>query len=470
MTRTKRGRPKGSSSRSKIDREEIEAEKESERRQGIYKVNVKYPPSLINLDEMGYLKVEDFPDQLDMHAIIQRSIIKWEEVYKGPTVVGVPVTLPSFVRPRLEDIKFQLPAVVPMLFLMHTLCSKNAMFTADGKISVWPLMVYTSDDHRTAREFGTPVLCVHIAHIKTLMWHLYSKIRHAVPVENNTLTPFCAPYQCHYDVNDDYLLNAVTGLDPYSSAKEKKAAGHVLLPMLWFDVMKWYFVRHVENSGHMQLRDISDILALTYGHRPEVRDKFDRTFQVCYLGEVREANTTYMLRESTHKTHTFGMARARSLDQKIYKGLSSELYRLPTRRSDAVLEVTYSQDSFAYGVQAWSEQLYWLNTAYAYLTERSPGKISHMHGLFAIDPETPVLSRQGAISLGIKLEKYNERTSNAVRAERNSLVREWGYFYIKYYFGRENIILYYRNKEGRKKRKLGQEEEDVEEGDASEEL
>ena len=367
-------------------------------------------------------------------AILSAAESKLNQVLSGATVFGEPVLIKSFkpIRPP-----FTMVASPQNLFLWHVLLGRGVMTTRHGMVSVFPVTVYNSEKNFQKRQQGFPCLVVHIGHIKTLMWRIFSCCRN-MPISNETLSNQWH-YQMEYDVNDDAPLIALSGFDAYHIESHKQQGGFMLFSAEYVDVMKHFFV-----TPTRCLRDIGTILSLVYRHIPELAGKFTDEFRSLWLGEEREPNVRYMLGDPT-KTHAFSMSRARSLSGVVGFGRTGKRWSLPLFTNESS---EYGVNSFAYGVQCWDYQLRLLNSAYVYFTGESIPICQHQWGLLELDPITPVQGRSECIEIGLLNDFTKYATSPALRRARSKLVKTYGIDFVRNFFGAENVRVYQKRKSG----------------------
>lgn len=367
-------------------------------------------------------------------AILSAAESKLNQVLSGATVFGERVLIKSFkpIRPP-----FTMVASPQNLFLWHVLLGRGVMTTRHGMVSVFPVTVYNSEKNFQKHQQGFPCLVVHIGHIKTLMWRIFSCCRN-MPISNETLSNQCH-YQMEYDVNDDAPLITLSGFDAYHIESHKQLGGFLLFSAEYVDVMKHFFV-----TPTRCLRDIGTILSLVYRHIPELTGKFTDEFRCLWLGEEREPNVRYMLGDPT-TTHAFSMSRARSLSGIVGFGRTGKRWSLPLLTNEPS---EYRTNSFAYGVQCWDYQLRLLNSAYVYFTGESIPMCQHQWGLLELDPITPVQGRSECIEAGLLNDFTKYATSPALRRARSKLVKTYGTDFVRNFFGAEHVRVYQKRKSG----------------------
>lgn len=391
-----------------------------------------------------FLRDPKWTGYLDIHkgtptfvkARIYEARTKTDRVYRGVQKFGRSVVISSFT-PFCPP--FKMEATVDMIMFMHLLFSKHVCHTSVGKVSVYPLTVYHTPADMAKGKRGYPVVAIHKAHMKTLLWCVSSVGRKLFG--NNTMTPMLKRYECPYFVDQDQALNTVSGLDPYNSAPEKLQGGYSLLSAEWLDVMKPFFV-----GPKGELRRLGDILRTVYSNRPETEGKFLPEHQAVWLGEQRGANVARMLgiddkgrSTDKKKVHCFSMARARAYYGQITVGNNGEPWypHQPNRKTP----VTYDDLSLGYGVQLSNEQLWFYNTMYTFFSNRVVSYPCHMNGIMQIQPELPVNTRGFCILNGIYDDRGAVKVVSAfIRAARHSLKKQHGPQFTTNYWGTSRTV------------------------------
>jgi len=366
-------------------------------------------------------------------AILNSAESKLNQVLSGSYVFGERVLIKSFVpyRPPLTMV-----ASPPNLFLWHVLMGHGVMTTRHGMVSVFPVTVYNSEKNLQSQQQGFPCLAVHVAHMKTLLWRMFSCCRN-IPISNESLSNQCH-YQLEFDPADDGPLIALSGFDAYHVEAHKQQGGFMLFSAEYVDIMKHFFV-----TQDMCLRDIGTILSQVYRHIPELKGKFSEEFRPLWLGEERQANVVYMLGKDD-KDHAFGMARARSLSGQVRFGGGGKKWTVcdsPINKPS-----NYHVNSFAYGVQCWSYQLALLNSAYTYFTGQALSEWRHQLGLLELDPNTQVQDREKCIKIGLLNDYVKYVTSPVLRRARGKLESTYGTEFVRNFFGAKHVKVYQKRK------------------------
>lgn len=420
-----------------VTNEDTESESEDEKteRKVLRQVGL-FPVFLRDPEWTGYLDIHKGVPSF-VTARISEARIKTDRVYRGVQKFGRSVVISSFTA---YCPPFKMEATVDMIMFMHLLFSKQVCHTSIGKVSVYPLTVYNNPQDMKKGKQGYPVVAIHKAHMKTLLWCVSSVGRKIFG--NNTMTPMLKRYECPYFVDQDQALNIVSGLDPYNSAPEKVQGGYSLLSAEWLDVMKSFFV-----GPNGESRRLGDIFRTVYSNRPETLGKFLPEHQAVWLGEQRGANVARMLgiddkgynSSDKKKVHCFSMARARAYSGQITVGNNGEPWHphQPNRKTP----VTYDELSLGYGVQLSNEQLWFYNTMYTFFSNRIVSFPCHMNGMMQIQPELPVNTRGFCILNGI----YDDRgafgkVSAYIRAARHKLKTDHGAQFTTNYWGTTRTV------------------------------
>lgn len=390
-----------------------------------------FPKSLMDPHATGVLDIERCCEPGQAQRIISEAHAKLASVEAGQTKFGAPVVIPSFVpfRPK----QFQMPATSVNLFFFNILCTENVALTHHGKVSVFPVSVFTSTKAAKDEVGGFPCLAVHVAHFKTLSWTVYARSR-VLPVCNESIMGHVT-YRCDFSPNDDKPLVALSGFDAYKTVGQKRGGGFILIPAHFIDVMKYFFIK----PHDFAVRDIGDVLRNAYATtHPEFAAKLVDRYRPIWLGEERRVTVAYMITDPD-KQHNYSMTRVRALDGKVSFAGSGRKWML-SRAPDPV--VKYHSLSFAYGVQCWTEQVMMFNSAYTFFTGHHLASVYHQAGLFALDTTAgPVLNRDDCIAKGILSDVHLPRISNAARRRRNQCRREsQDPNFARNFFGAENIV------------------------------
>ncbi len=430
----KRGRPRGSKNKKTSNVPTVPKRKRMRGDREVFREFAVLPKCLMDPAITGQFNMAGEKQEI-CRKYIPFAEQKCQMVKRGELAFGIPVVVPSFQEPK--SISYVLDATLPNLFLMNVLCSDNVCETRFGKVSVFPFTVYTSPEAKEDGVGGYPVLAVHVGHIKTLIWRIFSACRNA-DIKNPTLMKH-AHYQAPYDFDQDVEFTKFTGFETYSSIESKAQGSYMLIPAPWFDVMKHYFI-----TQHGNKRDIGEIFRRVYGTIPGLEGKFDDKFRAIWLGDERTANVIAMIRHEG-KDHTFGMCRVRSLNNIVHVGKSGRLWILDNGNAPKHPTVTYNENSFAYGVQCWKEQIGWLNSAYTYFTGHILREPSHLLGLLTLDDtKLPVMSKAACVANGIHNDTELPKISQAVRRSRHNLESIYGTDLVQNFFGKDNTRVYLR--------------------------
>jgi hypothetical protein len=393
-----------------------------------------YPSYLSDPTFVGQLSFYGGPRDF-VEQTIHAAEFKLFQVKNGDMKFGTPVVVPSF-QAAYPD--YTMAATISNLFFMNVLFSANVMETRDGKVSVFPVTVFTTEEAKKSGKGGFPCMVVHAAHFKTLIWRVYSATRKLVG--NSVLTTQLAPYLCKYDSFLDEVFVTLSGFDVYNHNHQKPESGFMLLPAHWLDVMKHFFV-----EDGSTLRDIGVIFRQVYANIALLEGKFDDTFRCIWLGEERSANVMSMIKLPS-LDHTFGMARLRAVDGKVRIGRNGMLWNLDKAGKKNELS-QYNNESFAYGVQCWNTQLASLNTAYTFFTDQMVYEVSHQSGLLVLDTETPVLLREACLRRGICNDAEKGIINNHIRSDRHRITMKYGKTFIINYFGDQVQVFKKKHKE-----------------------
>jgi hypothetical protein len=343
-----------------------------------------------------------------VQKVIDQAEGKLAAVRSGQVTFGAPMVLQDF-----EEVfpPYSLMATVINLFFMNVLFSGNVMETKDGKVSVFPVTVFKSDTLKNTGQTGFPCLAIHISHFKTLIWRIYSVTRRLINSDN--LWQNLSAYSCRYNSLRDEPLITLSGMDPYNATQKKKLPSFLLLPAHWVDVMKHFFIHRGST-----LRDIGDIFRQVYRNIPALQGKFDNVFRCIWLGEVRSANVMNMIKHPS-ADHVFSMTRLRAVNGQVNIGRNGMRWVL----QDITLPATYNEESFAYGLETWNQQLAMLNTAYAFFTgeKMSATKPFHQHGLLVADHTLSVCTRQESLDKGIFNDTERHIIDKQIRSDRHRL-------------------------------------------------
>ncbi len=391
----------------------------------------RYPRELMDTQIAGFLDFLRCRPEL-VSKVLQNAKSKFAAVQRGHYKFGHPVVIKSF---EFNDAEPVLPAVLTNLLLMNVLCSNNVAETRHGKVSFWPVTVYTTPQQAARGTDGYPCVAIHTSHIKCVLWRVFRACRKVV--NNQTLMGGMAPVLCKFNPEDDTDLTVLAGVEQYTSRALHAMGAFMLISAKWFDIMKNFFV-----TSNFSRRDIGVIFRSTYVH---VADKFSDEFRPLWLGIERSARVHNMIRIDTPlNDHTFSMTRCRALDKQVHVGRSGALWSINPPKSST--PVRYTDLSFAYGVQCWKEQLQLLNSAFIYFTASSPQELvpliqpAHQQGIFALDDSgTTVKSRQECIeTVGIHNDgdkDTEKKILSHMNAALTQLVKKYGQDFVANFFG-----------------------------------
>ena len=373
-----------------------------------------YPPCLLDLESVPILKSTN-----PGHIALAET--KLQEVTSGKRLFGHPLIIPSFEKVLPP---YRMPATLCNLFFFNVLFSSNALDTATGKVSIFPVTIFQDEQ----KSSGFPCLLIHSAHMKTLMWNIYSGCRQLF--KNGTFLENLPDICCSYSKPDENLFHALTGFEPYTPVNKDLA--YILIPAHWLDVMRHFFVDAQTNTPY----DIGHLCRTTFHTIPEMADKFHDDYRCNWAGEERISNVSYMICEPD-AVKVFSMARCRAVNnQAMRKGV---LWTLRERQISVTLP-DYNDLSFAYGVQCWKEQLQMLNTAVVFFTGSFTKSPMHQVGLLAYNDDKPVQSRSECVRGGILDDsKDNILLSNHTRQLRGTLRTQKGADFMTNYFGHEGV-------------------------------
>lgn len=377
------------------------------------------PEFLSDPTQMGYLYAGNLPNA---EYLIELAEEKLTQVMEGRLPFGRNVVIGSFQ--ARDQVEYSVCATMNSLFIMHTLFCQDVMFTRHGKVSVFPVTVYTSLNQLENRENGFPCIAIHREHFKTLVWRRFSASRFADVCSPKFLDIF-QHVVCLFDPNEDSALVTVSGFESYNSAKQKKEKGFILIPAHWIDVMKHFFI---DQDTHASL-DISFLFREIYSDIPslcrESQSIFQDQYRAAFLGEERSANIMDMIKTS-HLAHTNGMARCRAMvSEGLNIGKNGCRWNLPESKKNEL--AVYDTLSAVYGVECWDNLLLVYNTAYTFFTGNPVLYPHHMFGLLHLDDETKVKNRSICRKLGIlnDNEGIHKRVSKLTRQARYKIKKEF---------------------------------------------
>jgi hypothetical protein len=393
-----------------------------------------FPQELDDVSIVGSLSAH-IGDTESWHRTIQTAEQKLAEVTNGARKFGLDTVVTSF-KPKIIH-EYKLPAVLSNIFLFHTLCSSNIMETCHGMVSVFPLTIYTSIHALESQRGGYPVLCIHKAHVKTLIWRLFARTKNYLTSEK--LSANLTDLLCEYDFREDDNLLNISGFDAFDRNTQRKSGGFMLLPAHVFDVLKWFFITpnyHVKDIGDLMRNIYTHVKLLKCGQVVFLSNVFAHEFRDIWLGVCRDANVAYMICDES-KSHTFGMARLRSVNNQVrYDG---RVWKLKPRKDR---DRNYPPIAFAYGVECWISQLTALNYAWEFFTNKSLNQnCSHMSSLFLLHEKTPLLNRSQSLQQGVWVDR--EPSSSPIilrhRRELDRIEKTHGKPFIDYYFGEHAV-------------------------------
>jgi hypothetical protein len=378
-----------------------------------------YTENLNNVDVVGRLDISCVEGH---HDIIRLAYLKHEEVLRGNLPFGRSVVIPSFEAPSYG--RFDAPATIRNVFLLHALCKPNVLDTIKGIVSVFPITVYNSVHLQQQKKSGYAVIAIHQGHMTRVLTRMYSVLKSVYSAGKfHHLHEYC----CKFHELEDAPLITVSGLERHSHTESRARSGFLLIPALWFDVMKYFFVHSHSHRPY----DIGVVLRNCYSHNLLYGNMFEDIFRCIWLGEERKPNVIAMVK--------YGMARCRALNDMVRVQGQTQLWSLPTRK----VVVRYDDMSFAYGVSCWPTQLSFLNTMFIFFRtsvfncyDMSTLNLPcHMHGVLHLRPNEKVLTRPEAIEQGIHNDYVKYKIDPAIRRQRyvlrcryglNSTDRFWG--------------------------------------------
>jgi hypothetical protein len=397
-----------------------------------------FPPELTNPLRTGTLNAALILGVDVYNKVSSLANLKMTGVSNGTIKFGQGVCIESF---KPSTAPHRMACTLPNLFLLHTLCKPDVMETLHGKVSVYPVTVFTSEQQKVSGKGGYPVLAIHKAHIKCVMNRLFSVCKKLI--ENKTISENLCEVFCTFDEMQDGPLVTISGLEPFNHKYQKQQSGFFLLSAGWFDVMKNLFL----DTDTLRVHDIGDVFRSAYAHMPTIKDKFQEDFRCIWLGDERQANVMDMVKSPT-KDHTRGMARCRAADGKVRIGKNGLLWKLPGFGEKGKL-AKYDSSSLVYGVSCWKGgQLESLNDAYRFFTNLSmpPNHpVCHQNGLFDIDLESTVMDRETAVSKGIYNDSKSDSVSPAIRSQRYKIKRKFGNDFIINYWGHKKTCFSKKN-------------------------
>lgn len=395
-----------------------------------------FPPDLMDLNKAGALDIMQTKPEV-RQPVLEQARRKFEQVHSGQFKFGHPVVIPSFEH---REVPFILPTIISNIIAMNVLVSQSALDTRYGKVSVFPVTVFTTAPQAATGRGGYPCLALHVAHFKVLCWRVFSACRKIV--NNATLLNGLMPIIYKFKYSDDHDLTVLAGMEQYTNSELHAIGGFILLPAQWFDVMKNFFVSK-DGSRH----DIGDIFRAVYAHIPGMRDKFQNEFRVIWLGGERTSNVNTIIRlQSPFNDHTFSMTRCRAASgvARVGHSKAGNLWVINPPKTDQ--PVQYTPLTFCYGVQCWREQLQVLNSACIYFTATSELELQtlpqprHMSSLLVWeeDPELTVKTRAECIAYGIHndmAEQPERELKKDLRNARAALARKYGKNILLDFFG-----------------------------------
>lgn len=366
---------------------------------------VIFPTSLSNPDRVHALdrSTEEFATNR------QRALDKAKLVWNGEFQFGMPIVLTTFLE---SNPGFVLDLTIQAIFIMYALCSEEAVRTTTGQVSIWPMTVYKSEEKRAAFKEGFPVLAIHRAHFRCLIFRMMSSAHK--PFKINHFDEHLPGVKCHYDTAEDASILEVTGLDRYKCARQNETNSFFLIPAHWFDVMStWFRGKSAMDIMDSAFRDLRmDDGAETYGWR------LDPEFKALWTGDgVAFGHKVQVFDILAHLEDNMchSMTRSRPVDRMIRCGDVLWELKAPVGRP-----IEYQEDCFSYGVQCWLQQLVYLNQAFVFFHPQGlwSTEVHHMNGLFGKNPTAPVLSKEQCIANGIVNSSRRRPTSLECRKLR----------------------------------------------------
>lgn len=374
-----------------------------------------YPKQICD-GSFGYLSVTTWDDKLRTETV-NRALDMFHRVQSGRYSFGWEICCDSFAPP--VDMSFTVPCDLEVLLFLHVLFTGGVMDTDRGTVSCFPCtMVHSCDQSKY------PVLAVHKGHILRVMWRLYS----ATAVNFKTAASIgqkLEQYVCTFDATKDRPFLKLSGMDAYLTDEQKRERGFMLIPMLWLDVIKYFFVY----PNTYELRDIGHVLRQVFSGTL-YKNKFCDSVRAIWLGEERDINIMAMLRSQS-------MLKLRALDKQVRIGKNGRLWICPETHE----RIRYTEDSFAYGVQCWTTQLGRLNTLYAYLTHTHSTAlpVSHMKGILYLVP-LPVHNRDDCVRAGIVDDSVKHKVCASIRSSRRQIINTYGREYLATYWGVQKTL------------------------------
>ena len=359
--------------------------------------------------------------------VIDASETKCRDVMSGQTKFGRKIVIESF-QPKYPE--YTMPATLPAMLLMHTLCSSSIINSAIGFVSVFPVTVFKSAQDESYNRGGFPVLAVNTGHMKFLLWRFYSASRKIIGSGEVLLNHF-RDIVCQFNPLENGSLITASGLDPYLTPARSIKNGFMLIPAHWFDVMRRQFM-----DGDDCIYDIGQIVRSKYDAIEELRGKFDDEFKPIWLGDQRPPNVMNVLKDF-RSNHNISMARCRSLNGRVRIGKTGPLWSLQCSKSELC---NYDENSFAFGVQCWRKQLQYLNSAYTFFTGNTVLQETHMDGFFELSPRFEIYSRERSIKMGIHNDaELKCETTKKVKKLRRELQARYGSQCLANHFGDNNV-------------------------------
>lgn len=404
---------------------------------GVHRKFNTLPPALFNLF-----------NSWDVREILGKDTIataerKLEQVKQGKEF-GFPMVIPSFRPPNNLTYKLNTsyPSILCMLVLFHT----DVLRTIDGKISVFPLTVYTT----TQKTNGYPVLLIHKTHFRHVATRLFSICKKAV--KNSTWDTYFSHVECIFDKSKDSQLVTLTGYEPFNHLHQKQENGFFMLPAHWVDAVKYLILQ----DNH-ELKKLSEIFSTVY---PQFRKQFSDEYKVVWLGVERGVNVQHLIKTGDH-AHTGSMTRNRVVDGQIrIGGPHGCIWKLHpyTKKNDMA---TYNNETIIYGATTWKEITARLNTAWEFFTDNKAvlQYPYHMAGLFHLDTTAgfSLMTRDESIAKGLLNDRTNCDIPGRIRALRYALGKKYGKNFILNFWGEHNVKVCY--KQPLNKRKLSDDEE-----------
>jgi hypothetical protein len=340
----------------------------------------------------------DFGPQLIQEYEARVKLVQQQKLKFGHVIpVGKPL--------QRKLMHYQLLATLDVLFTLHSLYRKDLLDTQTGKVAMFPVCL-------NARF---PAVVIHTTNFRKQIDRMYSALRH---IQMNIHKSF---QSVTYDIpNNLKALTSLTGFEHSNKKSAEEGRGWIAIPAEIVGIMKPYFVR--ENG---ELRPIQELLYKFYNHLPIARNRFVPQFQCIYLGEQRQVTVATTINNPLKK-HNITMVRARAAGKTFVRGKTRKFTK--KKKSHEMVEnqtwelapkngVKYSELSYAFGLECWTEQLEALNYAYTFFTGQVPDTTKHMQGWFTLI-DGVAKTRAESLAQGLFNDQEREGVGNSIRKER----------------------------------------------------